>query len=216
MDANDYIAQKFKLDLSQESPIYICGTRQELPPLFKELGFKTGAEIGVLEGYFSEILCQSNPELKLYSIDAWLFYPIRKNFRKQKDYDRAYVEAKKRLSAYPNDIIIKKWSMDAARDFADESLDFVFIDGNHEFQFITNDIAEWSKKVRRGGIVSGHDFGRSHDGQFGNVKDVVLAWAYSKKIHPWFVFETAPYMNNRESPNYRETSWMWVKGISFP
>lgn len=211
IDTLDYIAQKFKLDLTSQSPIYIEGTRLELPPLFKELGYKTGAEIGVLRGDFSEILCQSNPELKLYSIDAWQFYPIHKNFRKQKDYDRAYEVAKNKLSAYPNNKIIKKWSMDAVKDFPDESLDFVFIDANHEFRYITDDIAEWSKKVKKGGIVSGHDYGRSHDRQFGNVKDVVLAWTSAKAISPWFVFETAAYMNNRESPDYRETSWMWVK-----
>ncbi len=211
MNTLDYIADKFKIDLNLESPIYICGTRLDLPPLFKELGFKVGAEIGVLQGYFSEILCQSNPELKLYSVDAWLFYPTRKNFRKQKDYDYAYEVAKNKLSSYPKNEIIKKWSMDAVNDFEDESLDFVFIDANHEFRYIAEDIAEWSKKVKKGGIVSGHDFGRSHDRQFGNVKDVVLAWTYSKRINPWFVFDIAEYMNNRESEDYRETGWMYVK-----
>src|SRR3989304_7854787 len=46
MNTLDYIAQKFKIDLNQKSPIYIEGTRLDLPPLFKELGYKTGAEIG--------------------------------------------------------------------------------------------------------------------------------------------------------------------------
>lgn len=211
MNPLDYIAKKYQLDLNEPSPIYISGTRLELPPLFKELGFKYGAEIGVLGGYFSEVLCRSSPTLRLYSIDAWSFYPIHKNFRKQKDYDRAYDLAKKRLSAYPNNRIIKKWSMDAVGDFADESLDFVFIDANHEFRYVTDDIAEWSKKVKRGGIVSGHDFGRSKDRRFGNVKDVVIAWTSAKAISPWFVFETQKYMNNHESPDYRETSWFWIK-----
>jgi hypothetical protein len=211
MDTLNYIADKFKVDLKSESPIYMCGTRLDLPTLFKELGYKVGAEIGVFEGYFSEILCQSNPELKLYSIDAWQFYPTHRNFRKQRHYDAAYEIAKNKLSAYPNSKIIKKWSMDAAPDFPDESLDFVFIDGNHEFRYVADDIAEWSKKVKRGGIISGHDFGRSHDRQFGNVKDVVEAWTQAKGINPWFVFETEKYMNNRESPDYRENAWMWVK-----
>jgi predicted O-methyltransferase YrrM len=210
-DALSHIVSKFKIDLSEPSPIYIAGSRLDFPPLFKELGFTTGAEIGVLRGDFSEILCQSNPNLKLYSIDAWTFYPTHNNFRKQRHLDQAYEMTKKRLSAYPNNTIIKKWSMDAVIDFPDESLDFVFIDANHEFRYITDDIAEWSKKVKKGGIVSGHDYGRSHDRQFGNVKDVVLAWTSAKLISPWFVFETPEYMNKRESPDYRDTSWMWVK-----
>jgi hypothetical protein len=207
----DTITKFYNIDLSQPSPIYIEGDRMSLPLLFKELGFKIGAEIGVLEGDFSSYICKTLPDAKIYSIDPWSFYPTHKNFRKQRDHDRAYERAQRILHVYPNNTIIKKWSVDAAKDFEDESLDFVFIDGDHEFQAITNDIAVWLKKIRKGGIISGHDYGRSHDGQFGNVKDVVLAWTFSKKVVPWFVLETAPYMNNRDSGDYRETSWFWLK-----
>jgi predicted O-methyltransferase YrrM len=48
--------------------------------------------------------------------------------------------------------------MEAVKDFKDESLDFVFIDGNHQYSYVLEDITEWSKKVRSGGIVSGHDY----------------------------------------------------------
>jgi hypothetical protein len=207
----DTIAKYYNIDLNQPSPIYIAGDRLSLPPLFRSLGYKTGVEIGVLEGVFSEILCKELPEATIYSVDPWLFYPTHKNFRKQKDHDRNYKNAVERLAPYPNNKIIRKWSVEAARDFENESIDFVFIDGDHEFQAITNDIAEWIKKVKKGGIISGHDYGRSHDGQFGNVKDVVLAWTFSKKVAPWFVLEEEAYMNNRDSGAYRETSWFWMK-----
>ncbi len=48
--------------------------------------------------------------------------------------------------------------MDALEDFEDNSLDFVYIDGDHNFKHISEDIYEWTKKVRSGGIVSGHDY----------------------------------------------------------
>lgn len=211
MDTLDYIVNKYKIDLNQELPIYVDITRLDLAVLFKELDFKTGAEIGVLQGYYSEILCQANPQLKLYSVDAWSFYLVPKNYRQQRDHDIAYQEAKKKLAAYPNNVIIRKWSMDAVKDFKDESLDFVFIDGDHSFQAITNDIAEWSKKVRKGGIVSGHDFGRSKFKGFGGVKDVVLAWTYSMQIQPWFVLESAEFSNERDSLTRRDNCWLWVK-----
>ncbi len=48
--------------------------------------------------------------------------------------------------------------MEAVADFADNSLDFVYIDGNHDFRYIAEDISEWTNKVKKGGIVSGHDY----------------------------------------------------------
>lgn len=45
--------------------------RTELAKYFAELGFKTGAETGVLKGVYSKELCDMNLGLKLYCIDAW-------------------------------------------------------------------------------------------------------------------------------------------------
>lgn len=205
MDTQKYIIEKYKIDLAQKSPFHIkCCRVADLPGLFKELGFKRGAEIGVLKGEYSEKLCQSNPDLKIYSIDAWEFYPLKNNFRRDYMYPPIYEEAKNRLAKYPNNEVIRKWSQDAVNDFEDESFDFVFIDADHEFQHVTNDIAEWQKKVRKGGIICGHDYGRSRNRKetFCHVKDVVNAWAYSHDIHPWYVLE---------SPNKFETGWLWVK-----
>jgi hypothetical protein len=39
--------------------------------------------------------------------------------------------------------------MDALNDFEDDSLDFVYIDGNHEFPYVAEDLFHWSKKVRK-------------------------------------------------------------------
>jgi len=202
METLDYIVKKYNIDLTKPSPFWLKFNRViDLPQLFKQLDFTKGAEIGALEGNFSEILCRELPETKIYSIDPWEFYPVHKNFRKEWMYEPIYQRAKERLSKYPNSMIIRKKSMDAVKDFEDESLDFVFIDADHRFQFITNDIAEWSKKVRHGGIISGHDFAegsRSHE--FVHVKSVVEAWTYSYRIHPWFVLD-----------HPLERGWMWVK-----
>lgn len=204
MNTLNYIVKKYHVDLSLPSPITIsCNRYTDLPQLFKELGFRYGVEVGVLEGAYSEVLCRSNPKIMLWSVDAWSFYPVYKNFRKQKDYDHAYEIARKRLSAYPNNRIIKKWSVDAVKLFADESLDFVYIDADHSFRAVTNDIADWSKKVRKGGIVSGHDFSNSKNKQFGHVRSVVQAWTTAYGIHP--LFELAC------PPKFKENSWMYVK-----
>lgn len=49
-------------------------------------------------------------------------------------------------------------SMEAVKKFQDESIDFVFIDGSHEYEDIKNDIVSWLPKVKKGGILAGHDY----------------------------------------------------------
>jgi predicted O-methyltransferase YrrM len=56
----------------------------------------------------------------------------------------------------------------AANNFVDGSLEFVFIDANHEYEPIKADIKAWLPKVRKGGVLAGHDYGsdsyRPHPG----------------------------------------------------
>lgn len=55
-------------------------------------------------------------------------------------------------------------SWDAASGYADESLDFVFIDAGHEQHEVRKDIDAWRPKVKRGGILAGHDFAPEYPG----------------------------------------------------
>jgi len=164
--------------------------------LLKELGFGTGAEVGVETGSYSEQLCRGIPGLKLYCVDAWTSYEGYRDYVGQDNLDGFYETAKLRLAPY-DATLIKGWSVDVARQFEDGSLDFVYIDANHTFEFVTADIAVWRKKVRPGGILAGHDFRRSRHNC--HVKDVVQGWTYSHGISPWFI------AGRDKSP-----SWMWV------
>lgn len=49
-------------------------------------------------------------------------------------------------------------SLRAAVLFADASLDFVFIDANHSYEAVINDIRAWWPKIRPGGLLAGHDY----------------------------------------------------------
>ena len=53
---------------------------------------------------------------------------------------------------------MKMTSMEAVNKFDDESLDFVFIDGSHEYKDIKDDIIHWLPKVKKGGVLAGHDY----------------------------------------------------------
>ena len=157
--------------------------REELAKHFAELKFNKGAEIGTERGYFAKTLLDANPKLKLSCIDAWSVYKGYRDHTRQNKLDRYYAETKELLSQFsPRVELIRGWSMDAVKEFEDESLDFVYIDANHDFQHATNDIAEWSRKVRKGGIVSGHDYVPYRSSCECQVKDVVDAWVKAYRI----------------------------------
>jgi predicted O-methyltransferase YrrM len=62
-------------------------------------------------------------------------------------------------------------SIYAAKSYEDKSLDFVFIDANHDFEFVKQDIESWLPKIKPGGYIGGHDYSES-DGHKGVVKAV--------------------------------------------
>jgi len=131
------------------------------PELINRLNLVNGVEIGVDTGAFSyNILTKSKIE-KLYLVDNWMddfgsdhrpgfFDPIGENRMN---------EAKKRLTEFSDRIVfIKSNSVEAAEKFEDNSLDFCYIDGDHSYEGIYNDIYSWINKVKIGGILSGDDF----------------------------------------------------------
>ncbi|KKT34562.1 MAG: hypothetical protein UW23_C0034G0001, partial [Candidatus Collierbacteria bacterium GW2011_GWA1_44_12] len=127
MEALPYLSEKFSLDLTQESPLRLPISRNtDIPEMFKALGFKVGAEIGVYRGEYSETLLKSIPDLKLFGIDLWELYKGYRDYRKD-DISDAHREAIERTKDF-NCQLIKDWSHEAVKQFADESLDFVYID----------------------------------------------------------------------------------------
>ncbi len=55
-------------------------------------------------------------------------------------------------------LLRREFSIDAANSFEDGSLDFVYIDANHQYKGITEDLKVWWAKVKIGGLMSGHDY----------------------------------------------------------
>jgi len=132
-------------------------TRYDLVRKFKELGFTVGAEIGTDRGLYAEEICKANPGIKLYCIDPWKIYRENTDYFDQHSLNVNYNNTLKRLAPY-NCEIIRASSMGVIDKFKDGSLDFVYIDANHNFKYVLEDINEWSKKIKVGGIVSGHDY----------------------------------------------------------
>lgn len=210
MGTLDFVKTNFNLDLDQPLPIEIPNVgRKDLAKLFRRLGFRAGAEIGSESGVYSRDLCKCNPKAKVFLVDAWEAYKGYREYVSQAKVDTFYEKIQERLKPFDNYEIIKKFSMDAVKDFKDESLDFVYIDANHQFEYVVQDIGFWSRKVRRGGIVSGHDYIRRARPSATHVVQAVQGYIYCYGIKPWFLLGSNAKVLGEIRDKSR--SWFWVK-----
>lgn len=125
------------------------------------LDFRTGVEVGVMCGYYSlELLKFTNTKM-LYGIDPWL----------NQDH---YQEAVRLLRPFGDrSRLITGYSVEVAENFEDGSLDYVFLDGAHDYANVKLDLAAWFPKVRRGGLFYGHDY------DWTDVRKAVDEWTAS-------------------------------------
>ncbi len=184
--------------------------RDDLAALFCELGYKIGVEIGTQRGYYASDLCKANPDLELICVDPWTKYDGYRATQTQKQYDDHYNAAVKRLADY-NVRIIRDFSPDAAIVFDDESLDFVYIDGNHLYDSVMADLEAWTPKVRKGGIISGHDYfypSTRHNAR-NDVPRAVKEYMKKNEISPLYIVGTKASLEGEKRDRVR--SWFWVK-----
>src|SRR3989344_644546 len=196
MDTLEFIIKRYDIKLTDDTFLVQIpyGRWNEMGALFRDLGFRKGAEIGVHTGRFSKALCVKNPKLELTGVDSWSVYKDYGDYGTNSTADEAFAEAVARNAKFKIRFI-KAFSMDAVKEFADESLDFVYIDANHNYEYVVADIAAWSKKVRKGGIVCGHDYSDKFNFR---VIGAVNGWCRSYNIKPLFLWQ-----------DDRSPSWMY-------
>lgn len=212
MNTFDYIVKKYNINLDGRYFIDIpemVGSK-DLAKLFAELGFTKGAEIGTDEGIYAEYLLNTIPGLLLYCIDPWDEYAYEENgqpesFERQKYFENRMKRAEERIKGKAH--ILRETSEEALDEFEDNSLDFVYIDGNHDFVNVAFDIHNWLKKVRVGGILAGHDYVRYPTRKQNHVKRVVQAYFPSYALLPVFAVMQDKHGMKRD----RFRSWFFVK-----
>lgn len=143
----------------------VRSTNQRAPliAMASSLNWRRGAEIGVLRGKTLFSLLEAVPTLFMYAVDQWQQMPLREdeNAETYADFDMEHLATEVRLRAdrefHDRCTILHGESVRMAQKVRDESLDFIFIDGDHTERGIERDINAWAPKVRRDGWVLGHD-----------------------------------------------------------
>jgi hypothetical protein len=125
--------------------------------------FGVGAEVGTYRADFSVAMLSKRQVRKLYLIDPYAYFGDSQKMT-QEMLDDAKRKAAKRVDKYGDKVCwIYQPSHEAARAIP-EKLDFVYIDGDHRYEGVKQDIADYWPLVDDGGIFGGHDFYRDWPG----------------------------------------------------
>jgi hypothetical protein len=113
-----------------------------------------GIEIGVGDGIHAEIILENLDIYLLCLIDPYIHYKGYMGKGAQKE-----LIAKKKLQKWNEKLIwVKGFSNKAFFIIKDEFFDFVYIDGNHRYEYVIEDIRNYYSKVKNGGLICGHDY----------------------------------------------------------
>ena len=187
--------------------------REDLPVFLNENGLTNiGAEIGVRKGVYSaQILKQWHGKL-LYSIDCW---DPHKNGKPNKHFPTAIAALSKFKT---RSAIIKDYSINAAKKIKNKSLDFCYIDANHKYEHVKNDLELWWPKVKKGGVFCGHDFSIDEDEWLARRKKKGLSqkkwpnWSVQKAVNEFCVIKNITI--HVDIPRSAEpTSWYTIKNV---
>lgn len=146
-------------------------------------------EIGCYAGESTKMFLESGKISKLYAID-----PYFENYDPLDPYAMAYKMSDVKQSFIEN--VVNKYSQveflnvtseEAMNKFQEKSLDFIYIDANHQYEFVKKDL-EFKKFIKDGGIIAGHDYishagvKRAVDEVLGIPHSVYADWSWLVKL----------------------------------
>ena len=152
-----------------------------------------GAEVGVHLGNFSSFIMDIAKPKKLFLIDPWKLFDSDDYSKSwygsrvdQKIMDERHDQVCARFKNQVDRgkvVIIRNESRAALESLADESLDFIYIDGDHTYEGVKSDLELSLRKIKAGGIITGDDYGPG-SWWAGGVKRAVdeLGWDDSVKL----------------------------------
>ena len=125
-----------------------------------EFRYGKGVEVGTFKGEFAREILKADNLLRLYMVDVWR--GLGEEYKDSSNHNihtSAYADTMKSIEGFEDrGIMIRANSEIGASMFPDKSLDFVYIDANHAYEWVKKDIKAWLPKVREGGYLMGHDY----------------------------------------------------------
>lgn len=154
-----------------------------------------GAEIGVLKGDFSQQILETTRPTKLHLIDPWehqtsetykdaLYGGRAKGGQQEVDsfHDSVIFRFKSQISADQVEIH-RGYSTTILKQFPDGYLDWIYIDGNHLYDYVKEDLELAYQKVKQGGYITGDDYDFSPSEWWqGGVKRAVDEFLESRRV----------------------------------
>lgn len=147
-----------------------------------------GVEVGVWKGDFSASLLSRAEPRKLHLVDPWKFFDTGDyvqslyggaDARSQADMDQICADVEARFAgqiASKQVEVHRMPSVEFAAEVDDESIDWVYIDGDHTHDAVLADLEAFYPKIKTGGIIAGDDYntpGWWHDGVTTAVNEFV-------------------------------------------
>lgn len=119
-------------------------------------------EVGVWRGDFAAVLLDSADPVRLWLVDPWSAQP-REQYDDPMNGDQAHWDAvfagvALRFEGEPRVRIMRDYSVLAATRFVDASLDWIYLDANHAYEAIREDLRAWWPKIKPDGLLCGHDY----------------------------------------------------------
>ena len=124
---------------------------------FVEVGTYLGRSIS----YLAVEIINSGKKIKLDAVDTWEGSPFEPGQQCQPDVinKTLYTNFLKNIEPVKEIIkVVKSDSVKAADFYENESIDFVFIDASHHYEFVKSDIIAWYPKIKKNGYIGGHDY----------------------------------------------------------
>jgi len=122
---------------------------------FVEIGSFIGGSIC----YFGQKLRQLDKHVNLTAVDTWKFDNISTGHLQlveNNDYYQAFLQNVAKCGLSVQTVVSD--SIAAAEKFDDESIDFLFIDGCHEYPYTENELKVWLPKMKKNSVIAGHDY----------------------------------------------------------
>ena len=143
-------------------------------------------EVGVYLGEFSTQINKRLNVKKFYLVDPYISYDEYELV--DSNGPMKWKENAHRLNKKGNEIWIEKTSDEAIGDIPDK-IDYCYIDGNHAYKYVLNDLNAYWKLINEGGILAGHDINQKDvsDAVMKFVKDNDLDISFGDRRDWWII-----------------------------